>query len=123
MRPPPHPVDAAAVVAGIERWDDERASPGRAREHALENLGWGLAVFAAERRGARESVLAALAPLDRRAVARGIGMGLRAAGRDLDLWAQDPNAAAVRAGATALEGEAARGASPPLPPAGSSLSR
>jgi len=30
-------------------------------------------------------------------------MGLRAAGRDLDLWAQDPNAGSVRSGATALK--------------------
>jgi hypothetical protein len=103
MRPPPHPVDAARLPAQIEH------ALGRfeSRETSLENVGWGLAVFAADRPGARRSVLLGLGGADREAVARGIGMGLQAAGRSLDLWDQDPDAAAIREGAARIETETA----------------
>ncbi len=111
MRPAPHPVAPRDLAARIARRDDV----GPARIRKLEAVGWGLAVFAADRPGTRRSSLTALGAADRVHVGRGIGMGLRAQGLDLDLWGEDPDADAVRAGARALEAEAAAGATPPLP--------
>ncbi len=106
MRPPPHPVDPRAAAEQVPRLRTTRR---------LEAFGWGLAVFAADRPGARRSVLAGVDDAERAAIARGIGMGLRAQGLPLDLWDQDPDAEATREGARRLEAEAAAGTTPPLP--------
>ena len=98
---------------------EEIPAAGPEREHALENVGWGLAVFACDRPGLRRSALSGLAPTDRGPVARGVGMGLRASGRPLDLWEQDPLGPLLREGATRLEAESAAGETPGLPTAGS----
>ena len=115
MRPPPHPVDAAQVLGQVHRWGPSHDRDGGARERTLENLGWGLAVFARDRPGAWRSVLAGLDGLDRTSVAHGIGMGFRAAGLAPDIWTQDPDASALEEGQRRLEAEAAAGRTPPLP--------
>jgi hypothetical protein len=105
MRPAPHPVDPAGIRRQIDAWAGVHSRSGPARSRRLEAVGWGLAVFAADRPGVRRSALISVRQEDREALAHGIGMGLRALGVPLDLWDQDPDAAAIREGARRLEAE------------------
>ncbi len=97
---PPHLVDPADLLARRQRLLADRHDVDAALVD--RNLGWGLAVFASDRRGTWLSVLDRIGA-GRADVAFGLGQGLRrsAAGCREAASLLGPDRAAVRAGATA----------------------
>ncbi len=70
-----HKLDPAAILGRIQKDRATQPSSGVERDRIYENLGWGLAVFAPDRAGLWLGLLSRLGD-DRKATARGIGMGL-----------------------------------------------
>ena len=98
---PPHLVDPGDLLARRDALLRDRPHLDRVVVH--QNLGWGLAVFAPDRKGTWLSVLDRLGP-DREDAAFGLGQGLRSSegGCRTLRTLLGPDRAAIRAGATSL---------------------
>jgi len=82
-------LDAAALLARRQDWLDERKPSEEGLKLVHENIGWGMVVFSPRSKGAWHAILTHLDTDHRASVARGIGMGLGAAGKNGCLTLRD----------------------------------